>query len=112
MADSRTVNVYILDKQYQVNCTEEEVAALQKAAAYLDQKMREMKQKSNVFGLDRLAIMAALNLTHDLLSESEKASELDSRQSAVSSELEQNRAAIVQLNEKVDSALARLKTSS
>ena len=109
MAQSKTLSVSILDKQYQVSCAEEEVAALQKSAAYLDQKMREMKEASNVFGLDRLAIMAALNLTNDLLAQSEKASELDTHRTAVTSELDQHKAVIAELTSRVDSALDRLR---
>ncbi len=47
--------------------------------------MREMKENSNVFGLDRLVVMAALNLTNDLLAQSEKATQLASKQSEIAS---------------------------
>jgi cell division protein ZapA len=112
MADSKTVRVSILDKEYQVNCQANEVAALQRSAHYLDQKMREIKENSNVFGLDRLAVMAALNLTNDLLTESEKADQLDSKQAAVSSKLDSQESEIANLNNKVDEALNRLKSKS
>ena len=85
------------------------MAALQRSAAFLDQKMREMKDKSNVIGLDRLAVMAALNLTNDLLAQSEKASELDTRQSEISQTLDSQQAEIASLAGKVDSALSRLR---
>lgn len=109
MSDSKTVSVSILDQEYQVNCDASEVAALQQSASYLDQKMREMKENSNVFGLDRLAVMAALNLTNDLLAQSEKASELDSKQSKIVDELSETEADIAQLNQKMDAALERLR---
>lgn len=99
MSDSKTVRVMILDKEYQVSCAANEVAALQESANYLDQKMREIKDNSNVFGLDRLAVMAALNLTNDLLAQSKKASVLDSQQSDIAA-----------LNQKVDSALDRIRS--
>ena len=54
MSELRTVTVSILDKDYQVNCQTSEVAALQRSAALLDRKMREMRDNSNIFGLDRL----------------------------------------------------------
>ncbi len=98
MAAAKTVSVSILDKEYQVNCQEHEVAALQKSAVHLDARMREMKQQSNVLGLDRLAIMAALNLANDLLTESAKASQLDA-----------HKAELGKLEEKLNSALAGLK---
>lgn len=112
MAESKTVRVMILDKEYQVSCAENEVAALQKSASYLDQKMREMKESSSVIGLDRLAVMAALNLTNDLLDQSEKASEASSRQSATAGELEEQNAKISRLGSKVDIALSRMKAGS
>jgi len=110
MSDARTVTVSILDKDYQVSCQASEVAALQKSASFLDQKMREMKESSNVFGLDRLAVMAALNLTNDLLAQSEKAEALDSQQSRINDELDSMNAGINGLTEKVDAALGRLKS--
>ena len=109
MSDVKTVRVSILDKDYQVSCKAEEVAALQRSASFLDEKMREMKEKSNVIGLDRLAVMAALNLTNDLLAQSEKASELGSQQAQVSGQLESQNADIASLSEKVDAAISRLK---
>lgn len=107
MADTKTVRVSILDKQYQVSCEASEVAALQKSAAYLDQKMREMKASSSVIGLDRLAVMAALNLTNDLLTQSEVASELDSQRTQTADQLAAQEAAIARLNHKLDSAIDR-----
>ena len=105
----RTVTVSILDKEYQVNCAEDEVQALQNSATFLDQKMREMKENSNVFGLDRLAVMAALNLTNELLTQSEAASELTTSKTAVTSQLDSQNNAIRELTSKVDSALDRLR---
>ncbi len=110
MADSKTVRVSILDKDYQVSCEADEVAALQRSASFLDQKMREMKENSNVIGLDRLAVMAALNLTNDLLAQSDQAKQLNSRQSEIEGRLLSQSEGIDQLGEKLDTALNRLKT--
>ncbi len=112
MSESKTVRVSILDQVYQVSCKESEVAALQQSAQFLDQKMREMKENSNVFGLDRLAVMAALNLTNDLLAQSEKATQLASKQSEITSRLTDQQNEIEHLHNKVDSALSRLKTKT
>ncbi len=109
MADSKTVRVSILDKDYQVSCEANEVAALQRSASFLDQKMREMKENSNVIGLDRLAVMAALNLTNDLLAQSDQANQLNSKQSEIENQMQNQSAELDQLGEKLDSALARLK---
>ena len=109
MSEAKTVTVSILDKDYQVNCKANEVAALQRSAEYLDQKMREMRENLNVFGLDRLAVMAALNLTNDLLDQSEKAEVLDSRQTQINDQLATQNTEIARVAEKVDSALGRLR---
>ena len=112
MSESKTVRVSILDKDYQVSCEESEVTALQQSAQFLDQKMREMKESSNVFGLDRLAVMAALNLTNDLLAQSEKATQLDSKQTEISSRLADQQTEIQNLHNKIDTALTRLKAKT
>ena len=71
--------------------------------------MREMKENSNVIGLDRLAVMAALNLTNDLLAQSDQANQLNSKQSEIENQMQNQSAELDQLGEKLDSALARLK---
>jgi cell division protein ZapA len=62
-----TVSVKILDKEYQVSCQQDEVDALTASARYLDQQMRQIRESGKVFGLDRIAVMAALNLANELL---------------------------------------------
>ena len=63
-----TVSVKILDKEYQVSCPAEEVDALTSSARYLDQQMREIRESGKVFGMDRIAVMAALNIANEFLS--------------------------------------------
>ena len=67
MSEHTTVSVKILDKEYQVSCRQDEVDALTSSARYLDQQMRQIRESGKVFGLDRIAVMAALNLAHELL---------------------------------------------
>jgi cell division protein ZapA len=67
MSDTTTVSVKILDKEYQVSCPREEVEALTASARHLDQQMRQIRETGKVFGLDRIAVMAALNIAHELL---------------------------------------------
>lgn len=62
-----TVEVKILDKDYLVACPPEAQEALRQAARHLDTKMREIRSSGKVFGTERIAVMAALNITHDLL---------------------------------------------
>ena len=61
------VTVSILDRDYQIACTEEEREPLHAAAAYLDKKMREIRDLGSVIGADRIAVMAALNIAHEFL---------------------------------------------
>lgn len=67
MSDTTQVNVRILEKEYQFACAEEERVALLQAADYLDRLMREIRASGRVVGLDRIAVMAALNMANDLL---------------------------------------------
>ena len=62
------VNVKILDKEYQVACKADERADLLDSAELLNAKMLEIRDSGKVTGLDRIAIMAALNLANELLS--------------------------------------------
>ena len=65
MSDSSLV-IHLLDKEYRVACPSGEQDNLVRAARYLDEQMREVRQ-ANVIGLERIAIMAALNMSHELL---------------------------------------------
>jgi cell division protein ZapA len=61
------VSIRILEKEYNVACPAEEKAALLASAELLNSKMREIRDSGKVVGLDRVAVMAALNLANDLL---------------------------------------------
>jgi cell division protein ZapA len=69
MADSgKTIEVSILGRNYRVACEDGERDALMQAVQYLDAKMGEIKKAGKVNGIDRIAVMAALNIAHELLS--------------------------------------------
>ena len=61
------VSIRILDKEYQVACPASERTDLLDSAEILNEKMREVRDGSGVVGLDRIAVMAALNMANDLL---------------------------------------------
>ena len=61
------VSVRILEKEYFVACPHEERAALLDAAEFLNGRMREIRDTGKVVGLDRIAVMVALNLANELL---------------------------------------------
>ncbi len=61
------LTIRILEKEYHVACPAEEKAALVASAELLNVKMREIRDSGKVVGLDRVAVMAALNLANELL---------------------------------------------
>ena len=65
--DSVAVEVYILDKTYKIACSLEERDELLASAGVLNEKMREIRGSGKVIGVDRVAIMAGLNIAHDYL---------------------------------------------
>ena len=61
------VPIRILEKEYQIACPAAEKPALIAAAEMLNSKMRQIRDSGKVVGLDRVAVMAALNLANELL---------------------------------------------
>ncbi len=70
------VSIRILEKEYQVSCPADEKADLVASAELLDQKMREIRDSGKVVGLDRVAVMAALNIANELLQRTDDDREL------------------------------------
>jgi len=67
MSEVHGVDVNIMGREFKVSCTDEEREGLMTAVNYLDKKMREIQAAGKVIGAERIAVMAALNLTHELL---------------------------------------------
>ncbi len=67
MANNVSLDVAIMGREFRVACPEEERDGLLQAVSYLDRKMREIRDSGKVIGLERIAIMAAINITHDYL---------------------------------------------
>jgi cell division protein ZapA len=67
MSDDNTLEVRILEKDYLVACPTDKRKALESAANHLDTKMREIRSSGKVHGTERIAVMAALNITYELL---------------------------------------------
>ena len=65
---AKTVDITILGRSYKVACTDEERDSLAEAAAYVDRKMGEIREGGKTASGERLAVMAALNIAHELLS--------------------------------------------
>jgi cell division protein ZapA len=94
-----TVVVKILDKEYQVACPPEQEAGLLQAARHLDRQMREIRSSGKVIGLERIAVMVALNNTYDLLHGSPQGKELPKNTVE----------GLKRLNDKVEDALQDLR---
>src|SRR3954462_2835196 len=63
---AKTVEVQLLGRTYRVACEDNEREALMRAVAYLDGKMNEIRRAGKVMGAERIAVMAALNVAHEL----------------------------------------------
>lgn len=90
------VSVRILEKEYQVACLPEQRSELLDSAELLNSRMREIRDAGNIVGLDRIAVMAALNLAHELLKRE--------RSEAIESEVSER---VRAMRERVESALSR-----
>lgn len=71
------VSVRILDKEYQVACPLDERTDLLDSAEILNTKMREIRDSGRIVGLDRIAVMAALNMANDLMHAKARDQELE-----------------------------------
>jgi len=93
------VTIRILDKEYQIACSDEERSSLLDSARYLDEKMKEIRNSGKVIGSERVAVMAALNITHEYLQSrfnAENSTSVDTTK-------------IKNLKDKVETALTRCK---
>ncbi len=91
MSSNEPLEVKILDKEYLIACPDEAQAQLLRAAKHLDSKMREIRTGGKVHGTERIAVMAALNITHDMLQGSQLSESTEKMMS--------------ELDEKLDAAL-------
>ena len=94
-----SVTIHILGKEYQIACKPEEEQWLVNAAQHLDSQMRKIRETGKVIGLERIAVMAALNLSHDLLKIQHETADFSSG----------SQERLARVNHKLDSALQRLK---
>lgn len=101
---NNTVIVKILDKDYQVACPEGQREALIKSANYLDQQMRNIRSNGKVIGLERIAVMAALNISNELL-HSDNSANIESMHPAP----DLNSRQLKGLNDKLEEALQRFR---
>ena len=67
-ADSKGLQINVMGREFRVACPDNEQKGLLEAVDYLNKKMNEIRDNGKVIGLERIAIMAALNIAHELLS--------------------------------------------
>ena len=67
MSETKGVDVNIMGREFTVSCTDEERPGLINAVNFLDKKMRDIRDSGKIIGVERIAIMTALNLSHELL---------------------------------------------
>ena len=67
MSETKPASVTILDKEYLIACSDEERELLNDAASLLNDKMQEVKVSGKVIGSERIAVLAALNIAHEML---------------------------------------------
>ena len=72
-----SVTITILGKEYQIGCPPSEEEALRKSARYLDDQMSKIKARGSALGFEKVAVMAALNISHELLKKSLEVSEVE-----------------------------------
>ncbi|MFK7830019.1 MAG: cell division protein ZapA [Congregibacter sp.] len=77
--NANTFSVTILEKEYQVACPADQQAELLLSARHLDEQMRAIRSTGKVIGLERIAVMAALNISHELLQARNGVDATDSR---------------------------------
>ena len=75
--DQARVSVRIMEKEYVIACPYDDRSALLDAAEFLNARMREIRDSGRVVGIDRIAVMAALNLAHEYLKGKARESKLD-----------------------------------
>jgi cell division protein ZapA len=63
----KTLEIKLLDRELRVACPEDERGELLDAVAFLDKRMREIRDAGKIASVERIALMAALNITHELL---------------------------------------------
>lgn len=97
-APTNTVIVKILDKEYQVACPPDQERALLDAARHLDKQMRTVRDAGKVIGLERIAVMVALNTTYEL--QTKLAAPVEVVDSV-------NQDQVRRLNDRIDDALQR-----
>ena len=71
------VTAKILEKEYNISCPPNERDALLASVQHVDEKMREIRNTGKVIGVERIAVMAAINIAHDMLKSQSQVQNID-----------------------------------
>ena len=99
---ANAVAIQILDKEYMVACPEEDMEELLESARYLDERMKETRDAGKVLGTERMAVMTALNIVHELLQQQRQSADDESGINET----------IAGLTSKIEAALSRSATEA
>jgi cell division protein ZapA len=100
MDGSEGCKVHIMDKEYLVACPEDERDALEASARYLSDKMTQIRASGKVVGVDRIAVMAGLNIAHEAIESGATGSGQQAKSVGVR---------LKKLNSRIETALARYR---
>ena len=109
MSSFKTIAVSILGKEYQVNCPIDDSDALNKAVHYLNKKMNETKKNSSTLGIDRIAIMTALNLANDLLKKNAQLDEVTIERDELNNQLRNQNNIIESVSDKIENVMGEFE---
>jgi cell division protein ZapA len=97
-----SVTINLLGREYQIACPPEEEEALRKSARYLAQQMETVKSRGSSLGYEKIAVLAALNITHDLLKQSQQANSSESDSQREIRQIEQKIDAVLQSSRQIE----------
>ena len=106
MSSLNYLDIALLGKEYRVACPPEEHEALQAAVRYVDAKMRDIADKTKNSIPERIAVMAALNIAHELLSRDTVSDEQPTRESETPLDIGDTLRRISDMEAQLDTALA------
>lgn len=101
-SEVESVSINILEREYQISCSPTEEEALRKSARYLDEQMKKVKSQGSTLGFEKLAVMTALNISHELLQKLQSSSDNDFDSQHLIKKLEQKIDTALQASRQID----------
>jgi cell division protein ZapA len=103
MSDTQAkLSIRILEKEYHITCPIEERSDLLDSAEFLNAKMREIRDTGKVVGLDRIAVIAALNMANELIRSRDRGESLETKAKAKLRAMRERVESALQTNRQLD----------